>query len=93
MHDQNYIDMALTDNKELKLILKGEVIPENDEKIGVISVVFITTDVNTAKVTFEKLNQYKNKDDYYMLYSCPTDTQLTELAHYPSLQITKADLL
>lgn len=92
MNYQDYIDMALIDNGELKLILKGEICNDDQQKMGVVSVVFITKDINAAKTTLANLNDHKNKDDYFMLYSCPTDINLSELSHFPSLQITKADL-
>lgn len=44
---QDYVEMALEENGQTKLILKGEVSIEQSEKIGVVSVVFIT---------FKKLN-------------------------------------
>lgn len=93
MSYQDYINMALDDNGELKVILKGEISQENNQKIGVVSIVFITKDVNNAKAMLDKLNKTKNKDDYYMLYSCPLDTELTALPHYPSLEISKEDLI
>lgn len=93
MNYQDYINMALDDNGELKVILKGEISHKADQKIGIVSIVFITRDVNQAKITLDKLNKTKNTDDYYMLYSCPMDTDLTKLAHYPSLEINKEDLI
>lgn len=89
---QDYVEMALEENGQTKLILKGEVSIEQSEKIGVVSVVFITKNVQKAKLKLDELNSTKNEDDYYMLYSCPEDTDLAELSHYPSIQITKEDL-
>lgn len=89
---QDYVEMALEENGQTKLILKGEVSIEQSEKIGVVSVVLITKNVQKAKLKLDELNSNKNEDDYYMLYSCPEDIDLTELSHYPSIQITKEDL-
>lgn len=93
MNYQDYVDMATIDNGELKLILKGEIINNDQQKMGVVSVVFITEDIDIAKTTLDKLNQHKDEDDYYMLYSCPTNINLTNLDHYPSLEISKEDLI
>ncbi|BDR56461.1 hypothetical protein [Xylocopilactobacillus apis] len=88
----NYDELAalgLQDDGNLKLILKGSV----ESKVGVFAVVFITKDVALAKKKLEEFNKSKNKDDYFMVYSCPTDTYLPDLGHYPSLEISKEDLL
>ncbi|WEV40976.1 hypothetical protein [Lactobacillus sp. ESL0681] len=87
-----YIKMVLKNDGKLKLILKGTTELKNDQKIGVVSVVYITRDVELAKEQFEKLNEYKENDDLYMIYSCDEDTYLPGLGHYPSLEISKEDL-
>lgn len=93
MDYQDYVNMALVDNKGIKLILKGEILGENDKKIGVVSVVFITKNSHTAELKLNELNKNKNTDDYYMLYSCPIDIDLTELSHYPSIEIKQANFM
>lgn len=83
---------ALKDSKKLKLILKGSVEPRNNEKVGVVSVIYITENSNLAKEKFEDLISNKNDDDFYMIYSCNFDTYLPDLGHYPSMEISKEDL-
>ncbi|WEV43722.1 hypothetical protein OZX56_00340 [Lactobacillus sp. ESL0684] len=88
----DYIKLALKKDGKLKLILKGATELKNDQKIGVVSVIYITRDVELAKKQFEKLTKHKENDDFYMIYSCDEDTYLPELEHYPSIEISKEDL-
>ncbi len=90
MEYNDYIQQGLNGEAPLKLILCGNVQGEKD-KVGVVSVVFATTDMFLAK---EKINQLitNNPDNYYMVYSVPLNVDLTELTHYPSIAITRDDL-
>ncbi|HIY57525.1 MAG TPA: hypothetical protein H9829_04925 [Candidatus Tetragenococcus pullicola] len=90
---EDYIAAALKEDGQLKLIMKGSVEAVATEKIGVVSVVFVTKDVALAKQKFAELNVQKAADDFYMIYSCPVDTYLPKLGHYPSIEISKEDLL
>ncbi|MBA1392807.1 hypothetical protein EQ500_02805 [Lactobacillus sp. XV13L] len=94
MDYQDYIELGLKDDGNLKVILKGSV--ENSahaaEKVGVVSVVFITQDAGRARQKLEELTANQADGDYYMVYSCPLDTDLPALGHYPSIEIVKADL-
>ncbi|WEV70791.1 hypothetical protein OZY43_07595 [Lactobacillus sp. ESL0785] len=76
----------------MKLILKGNVEQVNDEPLGVVAVVYLTSDVQLAKKKFTELNENKTVDEFYMIYSCPQDTYLPTLSHYPSLEISRTDL-
>jgi len=89
---EEYIAAALKEDGQLKVIMKGAVEAASTEKIGVVSVVFITKDVGLAKQKFAELNAQKAPDDFYMIYSCPVNTYLPELGHYPSIEISKEDL-
>lgn len=89
---EEYIADALKEDGQLKLIMKGTVESGKTEKIGVVSVVFITKDVALAKQKFVELNDKKAPDDFFMIYSCPVDTYLPELGHHPSIEISKEDL-
>lgn len=91
MEYKDYIEQGLNDESPLKLILCGSVEGEKEDKIGVVSVVFATNDRSIAKQKISELIN-KNPDNYYMVYSVPLDVDLTELAHYPSIEITKDDL-
>lgn len=92
MNDNDYLKMALKDDGNLKVILKGCVENIDKEKVGVVEVVYLTKDPSKAEQKFTELNANKNEDDYYMVYSCPLDTFLPLLGHYPSLEIHQADL-
>lgn len=76
----------------LNLICKGSIENMENEKVGVVSVVYVSYDANLSK---QKLQEYIEKDteSIYMLYCVPLDTDLTTLEHYPSIAITKDDLM
>ena len=61
------------------------------EKVGVVSVVFVSADEKQIKRKLEEL-QEKNPKGFYMEYVVPLDVDLTTLEHYPSLAISKEDL-
>ena len=61
------------------------------EKVGVVSVVFVSTDEEKIKNKLKKL-QDKNPEKFYMEYVTPLDVDLTSLEHYPSIEISKNDL-
>lgn len=84
--------MGLNGEGELKIILKGNVQEVENNKYGVVSVVFVTMDKSTAKERIEKLLQQADKKDYYMVYSVPLNMDLTQLEHYPSIAIAREDL-
>lgn len=62
------------------------------EKIGVVSVVFVSTEEDKIKIKLKEL-QDKNPENYYMEYVTPLNVDLTNLEHYPSIAISKGDLL
>ena len=76
----------------LNLICKGSIENMKNEKVGVVSVVYVSYDANLSK---QKLQEYIEKDteSIYMLYCVPLDTDLATLEHYPSIAITKDDLM
>lgn len=91
MHN-DYLKMALKDDGNLKIILKGCVESVDQEKVGVVSVVYITKSPKKAEQKFTEFNANREVGDYYMIYSCPLDTFLPSLGHYPSLEIHHEDL-
>lgn len=94
MEYQDYIELGLNGEEPLKLILRGSVESNENSKVGVVSVVYATTDRNLAEQKMQEL--LKNSDQsnaYYMVYSVPLNTDLTTLEHYPSIEISKDDLL
>lgn len=76
----------------INLICKGSIESMENEKVGVVSVVFISYDADISK---QKLQEYIKNDteNVYMLYCVPLDTDLATLEHYPSIAITKDDLM
>ena len=78
----------------VRMILCGNV--ENSrknqsEKVGVVSVVFVSTDEEKIKMKLKEL-QNKNPENFYMEYVTPLDIDLTGLEHDPSIEISKDDL-
>ena len=80
------VDEGLNGESPLKLILKGWV----EDSVGVVAVVYASTDLESTKEKIKQLTA-DNKDAYYMVYSVPLDTDLTTIGHYPSIAISKED--
>lgn len=91
MEYKDYIKLGLNGEESLKLILCGSVESSEDDKTGVVSVVYATNDRTLAEEKIKELVN-TNSDNYYMIYSVPLDVDLTTLTHYPSIAITKSDL-
>lgn len=72
----------------INLICKGSIENMENEKVGVVSVVFISYDADISK---QKLQEFIKNDteSIYMLYCVPLDTDLATLEHYPSIAVTK----
>ena len=49
MNYQDYVELGLKDDGNLKLILKGNVENNGQNKIGVVSVIYITKDLAKVK--------------------------------------------
>lgn len=70
----------------VRMILCGNVEDSRmnpSEKVGVVSVVFVSTEEEKIKNKLKK---------FYMEYVTPLDVDLTSLEHYPSIEISKNDL-
>lgn len=94
MDYQKYIDKGLNGKEPLKLILRGYVENMENNKVGVVSVVYATNDKRLAEKKIQELNNSNDyQNAYHMVYSVPLDTDLTKLEHYPSIEINKEDLL
>lgn len=91
MEYKDYIKQGLNGDAPLKLILCGNVQGTENDKVGVVSVVYATNDKDLAEQQLHELSTV-NPDNYYMVYSVPLDIDLTMLSHYPSIAITKGDL-
>ncbi|WP_152392911.1 hypothetical protein [Paenibacillus guangzhouensis] len=92
MTQDEYIALGLNGEEALKIIMKGSIEELEKNKVGVVSVVFATTNKELAQQKIEKLMSAPDSKDYYMVYSVPLDTDLTALDHYPSIAISKEEL-
>lgn len=92
MNQQDYIELGLNGEGPLKLILRGSIEAVQENKVGVVSVVYATMDKSLAE---KKINELISQKDgaYYMVYSVPMDIDLQALEHYPSIAIAKDDLI
>lgn len=79
---------------DIQMILCGSIEKsrsDENEKVGVVSVVYVSTDETKVKAKLEELKkQYPG--NFYMEYSVPLDVELTDLNHYPSIEISGDDL-
>ena len=92
MTNEEYIDLGLNGSAPLKVILCGKTEYVDNEKVGVVSVVYATNDRANAETRMNELME-AHPDRYYMVYSVPLDTDLEQLSHYPSIEISKDDLI
>lgn len=79
---------------KVRMILCGNVEDSRmnpNEKVGVVSVVFVSTEEEKIKIKLKEL-QDKNPEKFYMEYVTPLNIDLTSLEHYPSIAISKDDL-
>ena len=79
----------------VRMILCGNVEDSRinpSERVGVVSVVFVSTEEEKIKIKLKEL-QDKNPENFYMEYVTPLNVDLTSLEHYPSIAISKDDLL
>lgn len=91
MEYEEYIKQGLNGEAPLKIILCGNIQCAENDKIGVVSVVYATNDKDLAEQKIHELTA-ANPNNYYMMYSVPLNVDLTKLSHYPSIAITKDDL-
>lgn len=89
---EEYIQLGLNGEAPLKVIMKGKVEAFEGNKVGVVSLVYATMDKTQAETKLRELSE-ENSQAYYMVYSVPLNIDLTSLEHYPSIAITKEDLL
>lgn len=91
MTNKEYIDLGLNGSASLKVILCGKTEYVDNEKVGVVSVVYATNDRANAETRLNELME-AHPGHYYMVYSVPLDEDLTALSHYPSIEIRQEDL-
>ncbi len=91
MDYNQFIELGLQSEYQLKMILCGSIDNSQQEKTGVVSVVYVSKKIEQIKVVLKQL-QSENPDNYYMVYGVAEDQLLTSNNHYPSIGITKEDL-
>ena len=89
MEYKDYINQGINGDAPLKLILCGNVQGTENDKVGVVSVVYATTDKDLAE---QQLHELTTANHYYMVYSVPLNVDLTTLSHSPSIAISNGDL-
>ena len=87
MEYADYVRQGLEGEEQLKLILCGSIQDMGSGRAGVVSVVYATKNRDLAEQKIRTLAA-ANPEHYYMVYSVPLDTDLTELPHYPSIAVT-----
>lgn len=86
-----YINDVLNSPEDLKIIMKAHV-ENDDEKYGIVSIVFISMYHQLVHNKFLELVTTNDNNNFYFLYSCDLNTNLLSLDYYPSIRIDKADL-
>ncbi len=92
MNYEQLVEVGLNSEHQLKMILCGEVDSSQNQKLGVVSVVYVSRDVLKIKATLKQL-QTEHPAKYYMVYGVAEDELLTNSNHYPSIAISSQDLL
>lgn len=89
--EQDWVQIALNTESDLKVVMKGHVAGATPEKVGVVSLVYVSSDTAQVAAVYEKLT-LADPSSFYMIYAIDKDTRLDQLAHFPSIAIHKADL-
>lgn len=90
MEYADYVRQGLDGEARLKLILCGSIQDMGPGRAGVVPVVYATENKDLAEQKIHALAA-ANPEHYYMVYSVPLDTDLTELPHHPSIAVTEDD--
>ncbi|HIX71319.1 MAG TPA: hypothetical protein IAA27_11385 [Candidatus Enterococcus stercoravium] len=89
---RGHVEKTQPENGEGNEASEQRTLPTNlpTTKIAVVSVVFLTLDATLAETCLRDLKA-SDPSSWYMVYSCPWDTDLTTLAHCPSVAVTAED--
>lgn len=74
---------------EVYVIMTGYV-EETPKQVGVVAAVYVSADLKRAQLKLATLRQAYPKT-FYELYHCPLDTDLDQLSHHPSVEISPED--
>lgn len=86
------VKQALETKSDLKLIMKGEVLTEDNKKVGVTSIVFVSEDTVKVEEMYNKLSQ-SDTESFYMVYAVNLNEKLNDNSHYPSIAMFPEDLI
>lgn len=88
---EDWVKVARETASDLKVLMKGLVDESQKDKVGVVSLVYVSEDGKKVEELYHKLAR-ENPEVFYMIYAVNRDTQLDLWAHYPSIAIHKEDL-
>ena len=71
--------------------MKGSVESNESDKIGVVSLIYVSSDVDKIKEIYDEVTE-KDPESYYMIYGINLDQRLDSQMHYPSIAIERSDL-
>lgn len=91
MDEVNWLEYGLESISDLKIIMKGSVESNESDKIGVVSLIYASSDVDKIKEIYDEVTE-KDPESYYMIYGINLDQRLDSQMHYPSIAIERSDL-
>ena len=91
MDEVNWLEYGLESISDLKIIMKGSIESNESDKIGVVSLIYASSDVDKIKKIYDEITE-KDPESYYMIYGINLDQRLDSQMHYPSIAIERSDL-
>lgn len=91
MDEVNWLEYGLESISDLKIIMKGSIESNESDKIGVVSLIYASSDVDKIKEIYDEVTE-KDSESYYMIYGINLDQRLDSQMHYPSIAIERSDL-
>lgn len=91
MDEVNWLEYGLESISDLKIIMKGSIESNESDKIGVVSLIYASSDVEKIKEIYDEVTE-KDPESYYMIYGINLDQRLDSQMHYPSIAIERSDL-
>ncbi|MFC4710492.1 hypothetical protein ACWOEJ_06430 [Enterococcus eurekensis] len=91
MDEVNWLEYGLESISDLKIIMKGSIESNESDKIGVVSLIYASSDVDKIKEIYDEVTE-KDPESYYMIYGINLDQRLDSQMHYPSIAIERSDL-
>lgn len=91
MEEVNWLEVGLNSQSDLKVIMKGSVEANKSDKIGVVALIYASSDIEKIKEVYHEVTE-KDPNSYYMVYGINLDERLDFNNHYPSIAIERSDL-